>query len=99
MKPRLKLDASGHIEVLERGSLDWQEHEAKREIAARYGGAINFAHRLGVSHHDVYRALHPVVGPKAAGKAARIRAVLGLPTAAFPRGQGLAIWHASGRKA
>jgi hypothetical protein len=56
------------------------------------------AHRLGVSHHDVYRALHPVVGPKAAGKAARIRAVLGLPTAPFPRGQGLATWHASGRK-
>ncbi|HRL97846.1 MAG TPA: hypothetical protein PLE22_00190 [Acidovorax sp.] len=80
MKPRLKLSATGELFVISPGSVLWSEKSAKLFLTQHYGSVKAFSDRFGCSYSAAIVALASPWARQRAGKVAKVRQILGLPS-------------------
>ena len=80
MKPRLKLSSKGELLVIAPGVNPWSEQTAKLFLIEHYCSVKAFSARFGCSYTAAVVALASPWSRHRAGKVAKARNVLGLPS-------------------
>ena len=80
MKPRLKLLTTGELLVVAPGVIPWSERNAKQFLIQHYGSVKAFSERFSCSYSAAIVALASPWAAQRAGKVAKVRQLLGLPS-------------------
>jgi hypothetical protein len=95
-KPRLRLAAGGRIELLAPGVVGWRDEIAARSFVVRHYGTLQaFALRMGLKYSAVCAAFNTNTRTSA-GEVAKVRQLLGLPSA--PTAASIALSSAQARR-
>ncbi len=78
MKPRLKLNSDGGVEVVSPGVVGWNERAARLFVRTHYGSLQAFAIRYRLPYYAVCNAVGHVQAERTAGPTATVRQMLGL---------------------